>query len=98
MDVESINFMVSKLARMLGVCIVVVAAFSSIASALPADGAVHPEMIVSAKWLSEHLSDPKVIVLEVAASMGPQRASYDAGHIPGARLLLGEDFVQGRDA
>ena len=80
-----------------GVAIVLIALSSSV-PAKPADGAVHPEMIVSAKWLSEHLNDPKVVVLEVAASMGPQRASYDAGHIPGARLLLGEDFVQGRYA
>src|SRR6476646_11546563 len=94
MDVESINFMVSKLARMLGVCIVVVAAFSSIASAMPADGAVHPEMIVSAKWLSEHLNDPKVIILHV----DEKRAEYDKGHIPGARFLALEDFIVGEDA
>ena len=86
--------MISKFARMLGICVVAVAAFSSFASATPADGAVHPEMIVSAKWLSEHLNDPKVIILHVAQ----KRSEYDQGHIPGARLLALEDFIEGDDA
>lgn len=77
---------------------IILIALTSHATAIPANGTAHPEMVVSTQWLSEHLNDPKVIVLEVAASMGPQRASYDAGHIPGARLLLGEDFTQGRYA
>lgn len=89
--------MIQKTLQFAAAVAISLVALSSSIPATPADGAVHPEMIVSAKWLSEHLNDPKVIVLEVAASMGPERASYDAGHIPGARLLLGEDFVQGRD-
>jgi thiosulfate/3-mercaptopyruvate sulfurtransferase len=55
---------------------------------------VHPEMIVSAKWLSEHLNDPKVIILHV----DEKRAEYDKGHIPGARFLALEDFIVGEDA
>ena len=51
-------------------------------------------MIVSAKWLSEHLNDPKVIVLHVAE----KRSEYDKGHIPGARFLALEDFIEGEDA
>lgn len=90
--------MIQKLLQFASAVAIILITLSYYASAKPADGAVHPEMIVSAQWLSEHLNDPKVVVLEVAASMGPERASYDAGHIPGARLLLGEDFVQGRDA
>ena len=90
--------MIRKLLQSAAAIAIVVIAFSSHAPALPADGAVHPEMVVSTQWLSEHLNDPKVVVLEVAAAMGPQRASYDAGHIPGARLLLGEDFMAGQDA
>jgi len=90
--------MIRKLLRYSAAIAIVVRVFCSHAPALPADGAVHREMVVSTQWLSEHLNDAKVVVLEVAASMGPQRASYDAGHIPGARLLLGEDFVQGRYA
>lgn len=90
--------MISKLFRSVGLCVIALVTFSSFAPAMPADGTAHHEMVVSTQWLSEHLNDPEVVVLEVAASMGPQRASYDAGHIPGARLLLGEDFVQGRYA
>jgi thiosulfate/3-mercaptopyruvate sulfurtransferase len=86
--------MISKFARMLGVFIVALASFTSVASATFADGAVRPEMIVSAKWVSEHLNDPKVIILHVAQ----KRSEYDQGHIPGARLLALEDFIEGDDA
>ena len=57
-------------------------------------GRVRPEMIVSAQWLSEHLKDPHVVVLHVAQ----KRSEYDAGHIPGARFLALEDFIEGEDA
>jgi thiosulfate/3-mercaptopyruvate sulfurtransferase len=92
MDVEST--MISKLFRSLGLCVVALAAFSSFAPAALANGAVHSEMIVSAKWLSEHLTDPKVIVLHVAE----KHSEYDKGHIPGARFLALEDFIEGEDA
>ena len=72
--------------------IVLLAVFSSAAGAT--DGAVHPEMIVSAQWLAEHLNDPKVVILHVAE----KRSEYDAGHIPGARFLALEDFIVGEDA
>src|SRR5580765_8683093 len=90
--------MLNRLFRSFSVTAIFLVAMASIAHAAPGQGAVHPEMIVSTQWLSEHLNDPKVIVLEVAAAMGPERASYDAGHIPGARLLLHQDFMEGRDA
>lgn len=90
--------MIRKLLQSPAAVAVVLLAFSSHAPAMPADGTVHHEMVVSTQWLSEHLNDPKVVVLEVAAAMGPERGSYDAGHIPGARLLLAEDFMQGQDA
>jgi len=61
--------MIRKLLQSTAAIAIVVIAFSSHAPALPADGAVHHEMIVSTQWLSEHLNDPKVVVLEVAASM-----------------------------
>lgn len=63
------------------------------AAAIAQSGAAHPEMIVSAQWLADHLKDPDVVVLHVAE----ERSEYDAGHIPGARLLLLEDFIEGRD-
>jgi len=42
-----------------------------------------PGILVSADWLSEHLHDPDVVVLHVDS----RRASYDEGHVPGARFL-----------
>jgi thiosulfate/3-mercaptopyruvate sulfurtransferase len=74
--------------------ILFVTAFSSAALAAPAAGTVHPEMIVSAQWLSEHINDPKVVVLHV----GEKRSEYESGHIPGARFLALEDFIEGDEA
>src|SRR5258708_11072738 len=51
--------------------------------------AAHPEMVVSTEWLAAHLNDPKVVVLHVAN----KRSEYDAGHIPGARFLDTNDFI-----
>jgi len=39
-------------------------------------------LLVSTAWLGEHLNDRGLVII----SIGP-RASYDAGHIPGARLV-----------
>ena len=39
-------------------------------------------MLVSTTWLAENLSDRSLVILNI----GP-RASYDAGHIPGARVI-----------
>lgn len=73
---------------------VLFAVISSAALASPAAGTVHPEMIVSAQWLSEHLNDPKVVVLHV----GEKRSEFESGHIPGARFLALEDFIAGDEA
>jgi len=54
-----------------------------------ADKATHPEIIVSAKWLSEHLNDAKVVILHVA----DKRSDYDNGHIPGAQFLALRDCI-----
>jgi thiosulfate/3-mercaptopyruvate sulfurtransferase len=53
-----------------------------------AQAAAHPEMVVSTEWLAQHLNDPKVVVLHVGS-----KQDYDAAHIPGARLLSTEDFI-----
>src|SRR5712691_11258170 len=39
-------------------------------------------MLVSTAWLGEHINDRGLVII----SVGP-RASYDAGHIPGARFV-----------
>jgi thiosulfate/3-mercaptopyruvate sulfurtransferase len=66
---------------------IVIAAFVPASSALAQ--AAHPEMVVSTEWLAAHLNDPKVVVLHVAN----KRSEYDAGHIPGARFLDTNDFI-----
>ena len=49
----------------------------------------HPEMLVKTQWLADHLKDPKVVVLHVAE----KREDYEKGHIPGARYLGFDDFM-----
>ncbi len=68
--------------------------FAAVAFAALVNGAprVRPDLLVSAKWLSGHLNDPSVAVLHVARD----RAAYDQGHIPGARLLLLDEIVTER--
>jgi thiosulfate/3-mercaptopyruvate sulfurtransferase len=56
-------------------------------------GAAHPEMVVSAQWLADHLKDPKVLVLHVADKV----SDYRRGHLPGARFLSTEEFATGND-
>jgi thiosulfate/3-mercaptopyruvate sulfurtransferase len=74
--------------------VLLLVAFSVRAQGNSGNGAAHPEMIVSAQWLSDHLNDPKVVVLHV----GDKRSEYDSGHIPGARFLALTDFIEGEDA
>jgi thiosulfate/3-mercaptopyruvate sulfurtransferase len=45
-------------------------------------GNTESNMLVSTAWLAEHLSDRSIVIINI----GP-RASYDTGHIPGARFL-----------
>src|ERR1700685_3233001 len=40
----------------------------------------HPEVLVSTQWVSEHLNDPKVRLVEVDVDT----SAYDQGHITGA--------------
>src|SRR5512146_335801 len=40
----------------------------------------HPETIVSTDWVAQHLSDPKVRIVEVDVDT----KAYDEGHVPGA--------------
>jgi thiosulfate/3-mercaptopyruvate sulfurtransferase len=51
-----------------------------------------PSLLVTVDWLSQHLNDPKVVVLHVG-----DKASYDAGHIPGARSIVEDDVAKPHD-
>lgn len=44
--------------------------------------------LVDAAWLTEHLDDDDLAIIDVRWSVadGPKRADYEAGHIPGARF------------
>ncbi|HWR53315.1 MAG TPA: sulfurtransferase [Bryobacteraceae bacterium] len=63
------------------------------AAAMPAAPKPQTSLIVSTAWLSGHLSEPNIAVLHVARD----RKDYEAGHIPGARLLLMQDIVVERN-
>jgi len=39
-------------------------------------------MLVTTKWLAEHLNDPNLVIVAVG-----QKSEFDAGHIPGAQFL-----------
>jgi thiosulfate/3-mercaptopyruvate sulfurtransferase len=72
-----------------------IACFSLILMCSPpcsaANGAAHPEMLVSTEWLAAHLNDPKVVVLQE----GDDRGEYEKEHILGARFLRDDDFTTG---
>ena len=55
--------------------------------------APRPDILVSTDWLANHSADAKVVVLHIAAS----RATYDAGHIPGARFVALPELAITRD-
>ena len=49
-------------------------------------------LLVDVDWLSQHLNDRDLVVLQV----GP-RPDFDAGHIPGARFITQEDVARPPD-
>jgi len=54
-------------------------------------GAPKPSILVSGDWLVEHLKDESLVILHVGSQQ-----DYDAGHIPGARLVtLGDISMTG---
>jgi thiosulfate/3-mercaptopyruvate sulfurtransferase len=54
---------------------------------------VNSELLVSVGQLERRLNDPNTVILHV----GRDRASYDAGHIPGARFLALSSIVTERN-
>ncbi len=70
-----------------------IGSFLSAALCISAAPATRQDMLVSTDWLSKHLSDANVVVLQVSAN----RNAYDAGHIPGARFVGLPDLVVTRN-
>jgi CubicO group peptidase (beta-lactamase class C family) len=56
-------------------------------AAATAGAATNPSMLVSTDWLAQHLNDESLVILHVGA-----QKDYDAGHIPGARLMTLADI------
>jgi len=53
--------------------------------------APNPSILVSGEWLAQHLKDESLVILHVGSQQ-----DYDAGHIPGARLVtLGDISITG---
>ena len=61
---------------------VLILAFVLTTAPLLLSQALRPDLLVSTEWLAGHLNDPKLVIVHV----GNPR-DYQAGHIPGARLL-----------
>jgi thiosulfate/3-mercaptopyruvate sulfurtransferase len=64
---------------------------------LPAQAAasVRDRLVASPAWLRSRLTDPALVILQVG-----DKAGYEAGHIPGARLVTLADIAalpEGRD-
>ena len=45
--------------------------------------------LVTTAWLQEHLGDPDLVVLQIAAT----RREYRQGHVPGARFLWLQSYA-----
>ena len=62
--------------------LVAAAALAPSSSAQAPDSATRDRLVVSASWLRQHAGDPALVLLHVG-----NKATYDAGHIPGARYV-----------
>ena len=55
-------------------------------------GYAHPEFLVDAAWVEEHLDDPNVVIVDT--DLDP---AYTRGHIPGA-VLVPDNFEKDPDS
>jgi thiosulfate/3-mercaptopyruvate sulfurtransferase len=56
----------------------------------PSRPVVRSEMLVSTKWLDQHLNDRDLIVI----CIGRDRSQFDSGHIPGSRFVRLDELVE----
>ena len=61
--------------------------------AAAAFGQTPSSMVVTTEWLASRLDRPDIVIVQVARD----RQEYDAGHLPGARLLLLNEIAVRRD-
>lgn len=62
-------------------------AFASFATGQPATSKINSSMIVSTDWLSKHLNDNSLVLLQVG-----DKSEYDAAHIAGAQFIQTSDI------
>ena len=77
--------MLRSLPRRLAGAIALLALAAAPAAAQRAAPPTLPSILVSADWLAAHLGDPGLVVLHVLQPR--QVAAFEAGHVPGARVL-----------
>lgn len=63
------------------------------AATYAAAGTVNEQLLVSTKWLQQYLRASGVTVVEIG-----DRATYESGHIAGARFIALNDFLVTRDS
>ena len=61
-------------------------------AAAPASAQTAAPLLVDVQWLSQHLNDRDLVVLHVGT-----KADYEAGHIPGARLISEDEVSKPHD-
>lgn len=64
------------------IAVVALLAFASFTAAQPASSKINNSMIVSTDWLSKHLNDNSLVLLQVG-----DKTEYDAAHIAGAQFI-----------
>jgi len=70
------------------VCVLASALWAGAAARQPGPGAREP-WLVTTSWLQEHLTDPDLVVLQIAGT----RREYRQGHVPGARFLWSQSYA-----
>ncbi len=98
----SANRGVTRLILLASVLALLTACSTISEQSVPAAAVAKMETLVSAEWLSQHLNDPDLVVLDCTVLVVPGkdgsmqivngRANYDAGHIPSAGFadLMGD--------
>jgi thiosulfate/3-mercaptopyruvate sulfurtransferase len=67
----------------------IIAAFLPAHAQSAGEARVRSELLVSTDWLAQHLSDPHLVIIHA----GRNEKDYSTAHIPGARFLAWDKFV-----
>jgi thiosulfate/3-mercaptopyruvate sulfurtransferase len=75
----------SSLAARLFTLMLFLACLAPFVKCQQAGAGMRSDMVVSTQWLADHLSDPKLVIVDVG--MGGMMSSFGKAHIPGAREM-----------